>query len=132
MPTTGAGEQSEALRRKVADADAQIAQANQDSIVDQAVAAAKAYSSDPALAARFVTTNLPSMLPGVAAAKAAQVARLAGGASAAVAAGTATTAAGVTNAVLNAGGARGEAFEDIRDALVKKGHSREGGGAHGA
>ncbi|ABM32958.1 hypothetical protein QRO10_06015 [Paracidovorax citrulli] len=119
------GEQSEALRRKVADADAQIAQANQDSIVDQAVAAAKAYSSDPALAARFVTTNLPSMLPGVAAAKAAQVARLAGGASAAVAAGTATTAAGVTNAVLNAGGARGEAFEDIRDALVKKGHSRE-------
>jgi len=119
------GEQSEALRRKVADADAQIAHANQDSIVEQAVAAAKAYGSDPALVARFVTTNLPSMLPGVAVAKAAQVARLAGGASAAVAAGSATTAAGVTNAVLNAGGARGEAFEDIRDALVKQGHSRE-------
>lgn len=119
------GAQSEALRRKVADADAQIGQANQDSIVDQAVTAAKAYGSDPALATRFVTTNLPSMLPGVAVAKAAQVARLAGGASAAVAAGTATTAAGATNAVLNAGGARGEAFEDIRDALVKQGHSSE-------
>ncbi|MBF9265326.1 hypothetical protein I4I83_12995, partial [Acidovorax cattleyae] len=39
------GKQSEAMRRKVADADAQIAQANQDFIVDQAVAAAKAYGT---------------------------------------------------------------------------------------
>ncbi len=117
--------QSEPLKRKVADADAQIAQADPDSMVDQAVAAAKAYGSDPALAARFVTTNLPSMLPGLAVAKVAQAARLASGASAAAAAGSATTAAGVTNAVLNAGGARGEAFEDIRDVLVKQGHNRE-------
>lgn len=119
------GKQSEPMQRKIAQADAQIATADQDSIVDQAVAAAKAYSADPALAARFVVTNLPSMIPGISAAKLAQAAKLAAGGSAAAAAAAGTTAAGVTNAVLNGGGARGEAFEDIRDTLIGQGLAPE-------
>lgn len=117
--------QSDVLKKKIADADEKISQADQDSIIDQAIAAGRAYSSDPALISRFVTTNLPSLIPGIGAAKVAQAARLAAGASAAAAAAAGTTAAGTTNAVLNAGGARGEAFEDIKETLVKQGMSPE-------
>ena len=117
--------QSDPMKRKLAQAESKIAEANQDSIIEQAVAAVKAHTSDPALAMRLITTNLPSLIPGIGAAKLAQAAKLASGASAVAAAATGTTAAGVTNAVLNAGGARGEAYEDVRDTLIKQGHSRE-------
>jgi hypothetical protein len=115
--------QSAPLKERIAGADKAITAAGADGMVAQISEAASQYFSDPALAARFVTTNLPSMIPGVAAAKVAQAAALARGATAARAAAAATTAAGGANAVLNAGGARGEAFEDIKGTLIKQGMS---------
>lgn len=118
-------QQSDPLKQRIAGADKAITAAGADGMVAQISEAASQYFSDPALAARFVTTNLPSMIPGIAAAKVAQAAALARGATAAKAAAAATTAAGGANAVLNAGGARGEAFEDIKGTLVKQGMSPE-------
>jgi hypothetical protein len=115
--------QSDPIKQRTAAADAKISAAGEEGVIAQVVEAAKQYSSAPALAARFVTTNLPSMIPGIGAAKIAQAAALARGATAVKAAAVATTAAGATNAALNAGGARGEAFEDIKATLVKQGMS---------
>ena len=115
--------QSEPLRAKMASADQAITKAGEDGFISQVVESASQYFSDPALAARFVTTNLPSMIPGVAAAKVAQAAMLARGASAAKAASAATTAAGGVNAALNAGGARGDAFDDLKRTLIAQGSS---------
>lgn len=115
--------QSDPLKARIAKADAAIQVADQDGVMAQIAEAAGQYFSDPALAARFIVTNLPSMIPGIAAAKVTQAAALARGASAAKAGSLATTAAGATGAVLNAGGARGEAFNDIKDTLVKQGMS---------
>ena len=115
--------QSLALKAKMAKADRAISEAGKDGMISQIAEAAGQYFTDPALAARFITTNLPSMIPGVGAAKLAQAAALARGASLAKAAGVATTAAGVTNAALNAGGARGDAFEDIKQTLINQGMS---------
>lgn len=115
--------QSQSLRDRVATADKAISKAGEDGVVAQITEAASQYFSDPAMAARFVTTNLPSMIPGIGAAKVAQAAAIAKGASAAKAASVATTAAGGVNAVLNAGGARGEAFEDIKRTLIEQGMS---------
>jgi len=118
-------------------ANVAIDKAGEDGVIAQVLEAASQYSSDPGLAARFVVTNLPSMIPSIGAAKLAQVATAARTA-AAVKAGTmsqaaataagaaaATTAGGVTNAALNAGGARGEAFEDIKRTLMQRGYSEE-------
>ncbi|WP_374638875.1 LPD38 domain-containing protein [Hydrogenophaga sp.] len=115
--------QSDPLKKKMARADEAITAAGEDGVIAQVAAAASQYFSDPALAARFVVTNLPSMIPGIGAAKLTQAAALAKGASLARAAQVATTAAGATNAVLNAGGARGEAFEDIKRTLVQQGYT---------
>lgn len=117
--------QSTAMQSKIANADQAITKAGEDGVMAQIAEAASQYFQDPALAARFVTTNLPSLIPGVGAAKVAQAAALARGASAARAAQIATTAAGATNAALNAGGARGEAFEDIKQTLIQRGMSPE-------
>jgi len=117
--------QSEPLKARAQAAGAKIDEAGQNGIVAQIVEAAKQYTSDPGLAARFVTTNLPSMIPGIGAAKVAQAAALARGATAVRAGTAATGAAAGANAVLNAGGARGEGFEDIRDTLIKQGVSPE-------
>lgn len=117
--------QSGALKGKIAKADQAITKAGEDGVIAQIAEAASQYFQDPALAARFVTTNLPSMIPGIGAAKLAQGAALARGASAARAAQVATTAAGATNAALNAGGARGEAFDDIKRTLIQQGMSPE-------
>jgi hypothetical protein len=117
--------QSKPLKQKVARADEAISAADEDGVIAQVTEAASQYFSDPALAARFVTTNLPSMIPGVGVAKVAQASALAKGASLARAAQVATTAAGATNAVLNAGGARGEAFEDIKRTLQQQGLSAQ-------
>lgn len=117
--------QSDTLKGKINKADQAITKAGEDGVIAQIAEAASQYFQDPALAARFVTTNLPSMIPGIGAAKLAQGAALARGASAARAAQIATTAAGATNAALNAGGARGEAFEDIKRTLIHQGMSPE-------
>lgn len=113
--------QSDPLKAKIAAADEAITAAGNEGVMAQIAEAAGQYFSDPALAARFVVTNLPSMIPGIGAAKLAQAASLARGATAAKAATAATTAAGATNAVLNAGGARDEAFEDIKNTLIRQG-----------
>lgn len=117
--------QSEPLKARIADADRRIDAAGEDGVISQVAEAASTYFADPALAARFVVTNLPSMLPGLGAAKLAQAAALARGASAVRAAQVATTAAGAANAALNAGGARGEAFEDIKRTLEAQGLTPE-------
>jgi len=117
--------QSDPIKARIAKADATIEAADQDGVMSQIAEAAGQYFSDPALAARFIVTNLPSMIPGIAAAKVTQLAALAKGASAAKAGAAATTAAGATGAVLNAGGARGDAFNDIKDTLIKQGMSPE-------
>ena len=114
-------QQSDPLKSRIASADQAIDAAGEDGVIAQITEAASQYFTDPALAARFVTTNLPSMIPGIGAAKLAQAAALAKGATAIKAAGVATTAAGATNAALNAGGARGEAFEDIKNTLIQQG-----------
>lgn len=115
--------QSEALKENISKADQAITAAGEDGLISQIAEASSQYFTDPALAARFVTTNLPSMIPGIGAAKLAQAAALARGASAVRAATLATTAAGGVNAVLNGGGARGEAFEDIKRTLISQGMS---------
>lgn len=117
--------QSEPLKAKIEAANAKISEAGKDGILSQITEAASQYFTDPALAARFITTNIPSMIPGVAAAKVAQASAIARGATAAKAAAAATTAAGATNAALNAGGARGEAFNDIKQTLMSQGMSEE-------
>lgn len=119
------GKLSEPMKRRMADAEQAIGAADQDSIWEQGKAAAGVYGSDPVLAGRLVLTNLPSMIPGVAAAKGAQGLQLARGATAAAAAASGTAAAGATNAVMNAGGARGEAYEDIYKTLKDAGYSDE-------
>ncbi|QOJ19473.1 MAG: PLxRFG domain-containing protein [Gammaproteobacteria bacterium] len=113
--------QSDPLKARIARADAAIKEADKDGVMAQIAEAAGQYFSDPALAARFIVTNLPSMIPGIGVAKLTQMAAKARGASAATAGALATTAAGATGAVLNAGGARGEAFNDIKETLIKQG-----------
>jgi hypothetical protein len=117
--------QSVPLRAKVAQADHAINEAGKEGVWAQGKEAASQYWDDPALASRFVFTNAPSVIPGVGAAKAAQAAALARGATAAKAAGAALTASAATGGVLNAGGARGEAFEDIKQTLIRQGMSPE-------
>ncbi|MDR2260038.1 MAG: hypothetical protein LBE06_03710 [Azoarcus sp.] len=116
-------QQSDALKEKIARADAAISQAGKDGLKSEIGEAARQYFSDPALAMRFVTTNLPSLVPGVGAAKVAQAATLARGATAARAAAVAVGAAGASNAVLNAGGARGDAYLDLKNTLMAQGLS---------
>lgn len=115
--------QSDKLKSKIAKADEAIGAADEDGVISQIAEAANQYFKDPALAARFIVTNLPSMIPGIAAAKVAQTAALARGATAVQAGAAATTAAGVTGATLNAGGSRGEAFQDIKNTLIQQGMS---------
>lgn len=115
------GQQSPVMQRKMKRVEEEIAKADKDSILDQAGAAAGAYANDGAMMARLAVTNLPSMIPGIGAAKVGQAAALARGATAAKAAAAGTTAAGLTNGVLNAGSARGQAYEEIKDSLAKSG-----------
>ena len=115
--------QSESIKRRVAASNKAISAADEDGIAAQIAEAASQYWDDPGLAARFVFENLPSMIPGIGITKVAQAAALARGATALKAAGVATTAGGFTNAVLNGGGARGEAFEDIKATLIARGMS---------
>lgn len=113
--------QSEPIKARMELSSRAIDKAGEDGVIAQVVEAASQYWDDPALASRFVVTNLPSMLPGIGAVKLAQAAALARGATAAKAMTAGTVAAAGTNAALNAGGARGEAFEDIKNTLMRQG-----------
>lgn len=115
--------QSDSLQGRQKAASERIAAAGQDGVLAQAGSAVGEYADDPALAARLAVTNIPSMIPGLGLGKAAQLAGAARGLSVAQQAALATGVAGGTNAALNAGGARGEAFQDIKRTAMSRGVS---------
>lgn len=113
--------QSDPLKQRMAATGQRIQEAGKEGVLSQVGTAVSEYWNDPAQAARLVATNLPSMVPGLAAGKAAQVASAARGASAAQQAAAATGVASAANAAMNAGGARGEAFDDLQKAHLAQG-----------
>ena len=115
--------QSDELLARQAEAGKVIDRAGQDGVWPQVKAAASEYASDPALAARFAVTNIPSLIPGLGLGKLAQVGGAAVGLSAAAQAALGTGVAGATNAALNAGSARGDAYDEIKKSLIDKGLS---------
>lgn len=126
-------QQSDVLKGRIAETDKRIQEAGKDGVMSQIGAAASEYWNDPAQAARLVATNLPSMAAtlgtGAAAGFAAKGVAAARGmdaaGKAALAAKYGTTTAAATNAALNAGGARGEAFEDLQKTALSQGMSPE-------
>lgn len=126
-------QQSDVLKGRIAETDKRIAEAGKDGVLSQIGTAASEYWNDPAQAARLVATNLPSMAAtlgtgaaagfaakGVAAARGLDAAN-----KAALAAKYGTTTSYATNAALNAGGARGEAFEDLQKSALAQGMTPE-------
>ena len=126
-------QQSDVLKGRIAETDKRIQEAGKDGVMSQIGTAASEYWNDPAQAARLVATNLPSMAAtlgtgaaagfaakGVAAARGLDAAN-----KAALAAKYGTTTAAATNAALNAGGARGEAFEDLQKTALAQGMTPE-------
>lgn len=79
----------------------------------------------PQLAAHYAANTLPSMAPVFAAGKVAQGLATARGATAAGAALAGARGAGVANAALNAGGARGDTFEELKQTYMDKGASED-------
>ena len=126
-------QQSDVLKDRIAASDQRIQEAGKDGVLSQIGTAASEYWNDPAQAARLVATNLPSMAAtlgtGAAAGLAAKGVAAARGLDAAnkaaLAAKYGTTTAAATNAALNAGGARGEAFEDLQKAAIAQGMTPE-------
>ncbi len=126
-------QQSDVLKGRIAASDKRIQEAGKDGVLSQIGTAASEYWNDPAQAARLVATNLPSMAAtlgtGAAAGLAAKGVAAARGLDAAnkaaLAAKYGTTTAASTNAALNAGGARGEAFEDLQKAAIAQGMTPE-------
>lgn len=114
-------QQSDPLKQRIAATDKRIQEAGKEGVVSQIGTAVSEYVNDPAQAARLVATNIPSMVPGLAVGKAAQAATAARGLGAAQRAAVATGAASATNAAMNAGGARGEAFDDLQRAHIAQG-----------
>lgn len=127
--------QSPTMKAKSAAAERAVEEAGKEGFWAQTKEAASQYGTDPALASRLVATNLASLIPGLGSAKAAQMASMARAGRAAKTAGVAldTTeaaqraakmamiAGGTTNSALNAGGARGEAYQDIYKTLMDTG-----------
>ncbi|MBP6616365.1 MAG: hypothetical protein KA195_00180, partial [Burkholderiaceae bacterium] len=126
-------QQSDVLKNRIAESDKRIEEAGKDGLLSQIGTAASEYWNDPSQAARLVATNLPSMAAtlgtGAAASLAARGVAAARGldaaSKAALAAKYGTTTAAATNAVLNAGGARGEAFGDLQKAALAQGMTPE-------
>lgn len=125
--------QSDVLKQRIAATDQRIQEAGKEGVMSQIGTAVSEYWNDPAQAARLVATNLPSMAATLgtgalagAAAKGVAAARGVGAAGeAALAAQYGTRTAMATNAALNAGGARGEAYEDMKRAALAQGMSPE-------
>ena len=125
--------QSDVLKGRIAATDQRIQEAGKEGVMSQIGTAVSEYWNDPAQAARLVATNLPSMAATLgtgalagAAAKGVAAARGIGAAGeAALAAQYGTRTAMATNAALNAGGARSEAYEDLKRAALAQGMSSE-------
>lgn len=79
----------------------------------------------PQLTAHYAANTLPSMAPVFAAGKVAQGLATARGATAAGTALAGARAGGVANAALNAGGARGDAFEELKQTYISKGATED-------
>lgn len=126
-------QQSDVLKDRIAASDQRIQEAGKDGVLSQIGTAASEYWNDPTQAARLVATNLPSMAAtlgtgaaaGLAAKGVAAARGLDAASKAALAAKYGTTTAAATNAALNAGGARGEAFDDLQKAALAKGMTPE-------
>lgn len=125
--------QSDVLKQRIAATDQRIQEAGKEGVLSQIGTAASEYWNDPAQAARLVATNLPSMaatlgtgaLAGAAAKGAAAARGLSAAKEAALVAQYGTRTAMAANAALNAGGARGEAYEDLKRAALAQGMSPE-------
>lgn len=125
--------QSDVLKKRIAATDKRIQEAGKEGVMSQIGTAVSEYWNDPAQAARLVATNLPSMaatlgtgaLAGVAAKGVAAARGVGAAGEAALAAQYGTRTAMATNAALNAGGARGEAYEDLKRAALAQGMSAE-------
>lgn len=109
-------DQSQITKSLEAAADARIAEAAKTGQWEAFKTAVKEYGAEPALVQKLILENIPSMIPGLAAAKGAQIA-----AKGSVIAGTVAGAG--TNSVLNAGGARQESYQDIKKTLIEQGMS---------
>lgn len=107
-------DQSQITKSLEAAADARIKEAAKTGQWEAFKTAVSEYGAEPALVQKLILENIPSMIPGLAAAKGAQVA-----AKGSVIAGTAAGAG--TNSVLNAGGARQESYQDIKKTLMERG-----------
>lgn len=108
--------QSEAYKQRRAGAQQRIQEAaKRGGTVDEILTAASEYMGDPALASGVIVETLPSMIPTIGAVKGIQLAAVARGATAARAAQLGMAGAGATNAALNAGGARQDAFQTLSE-----------------
>lgn len=122
-------QQSDYTRNLMTAAKQRIDQAAQTGEWDGFTTALAEYASEPALFQKFVLENAASFIPGLGAAKGVQMLgkgmALARGAAPAAAAATGIAAgvAGgrVANSALNAGGARQDAFSDIKASLMQQG-----------
>ncbi|OZA55716.1 MAG: hypothetical protein B7X79_13910 [Acidovorax sp. 17-64-282] len=125
--------QSEVLKQRIAATDQRIQEAGKEGVMSQIGTAVSEYWKDPAQAARLVATNLPSMaatlgtgaLAGATAKGLAAARGLDAANRAALSAQYGTRTAMATNAALNAGGARGEAYEDLKRTALAQGMSPE-------
>lgn len=81
----------------------------------------KEYGTDPALSGMIMFETLPSMLGVIGPMRAAQVYSAARGLSPAAAASLASTTGGISNAVMNGGAARQEAYDTLLDVYTKSG-----------
>lgn len=117
--------QSPSMQARITAYNDAVDAAGKDGALAQIAEVFSQVTEDPALAARLIVSNLPSMIPGLGAAKLAQVATVARGLTAAKAARNAVLAGGAVNATLNAGSARGDAFDDIKRTLMDQGMSEQ-------
>lgn len=115
------GQRSPAIQRREQQAEAELAQ-SQDNALEQVARFALQVYKDPALAEKHILTNLPMMAPGLAAGKvmqtAARVSRLA---TAEQAAGLGAATAGVLGGAMTASDAQTTAYENIKQALMGRG-----------
>lgn len=115
------GRRSPAIQRREQQAEAELAQ-SQDNALEQVARFALQVYKDPALAEKHILTNLPMMAPGLAAGKvmqtAARVSRLA---TAEQAAGLGAATAGVLGGAMTASDAQTTAYENIKQALMGRG-----------
>lgn len=113
-----AGAKSPMMRAKHARAEERVKFAAANGLWPELKAAAEEYAGDPDLAADLIFTTMPSMIGVLGPAKVAQyISILRGGTGKAAGLGAAT----VANATMTGGDARSQAFEDLREVLLKQG-----------